>query len=223
MGSPGESARVRRGAGKILDLDWGSEERPAAGAGDFPLKLTQERILAESHRVQRAEDIDSVPLVIPSTAAIGTQTLRAPGERSPSSLAGTVNPAAYAPPLNLDRAGQARDCIAPEVGERPGTNIRALEARPAAASRGAVRALRAALVILMLALGVETGYGYLAMRKNSIPASQLPGAAEAARVRSGVNTAWSVTVPMVESGARRAKQLASEAHAKFEEWRARRQ
>lgn len=175
------------------DLD-GSLDRTDQ-LGDVPLRLTEARIRAETDRIGNVEPIERTPKGTSAAA-------RAEPPMSPR----TSEPAAGSRPESPARRGAGAGDVALKTANQPSRSgsILALDTAqlcepqsPAVTvrtspvdRRSAVRTpvkeqkrarrshvLWGVVVALVIALAAESGYAYLAIRRNSVNIAQLPGAA----------------------------------------------
>jgi hypothetical protein len=116
----GPSARYSYGR---LGLDWDDREERDPTAAGLPLKLTEERIRAESQRVGNLEDIGDVPLVA-AKPAVAPAAQPDPGPPASASAAGGVlpaeprlrAPAVGAPPVEAQPESQSGAQPRPQSG-----------------------------------------------------------------------------------------------------------
>ena len=188
----------------------------------MPLKLTEERIRAESQRHQRAGDLDSVLLH-------GRAAWQDEGELAPRKLPGTVAPPATA----QSKGAQIPAPLNDPAQSKPDPDAQATRVRP----RRALRTLRWAVVIaLIFAFAGAAADRYLILRSNA----QLPGAgavrllqAEAVRAREELQelkrSELSTEVialghkarPALAEASHRAQQLLDKILDRYQQWRAR--
>ena len=187
-----ESDRFTRRTTTDWDADLDDALERTNQLGDVPLRLTEERIRAETERAGNLEPIEGAPKATPAVAAaeppipprtsepasaswpepaagpatgVGEVTLRA--KSSPygsilglgsTQLRKPQSPAASTPPNRVEQRSEVRTGVNESKSPRRS------------------RALSGVVVALAVALAVESGYTYLAIRRNSVNVSQLPGA-----------------------------------------------
>jgi len=186
-----------RFTGKPLsDWDADLDDRPdrATQLDDVPLRLTEERIRAETERIGNAEPIEEVPKATSAVAAAERPVPPRTSEPAPDlrpepatvpdtgpgevTLRTADQPDRSGSILGLDRQlrkPQPRAAAAPPnpVERRSGVGPEIKEKKNTRRSR----ALWSVVVALAIVLTAESGYAYLAIRRNSVNLDQLPGAA----------------------------------------------
>jgi hypothetical protein len=190
-----ESGRFTKETPKDWDADLDHRLDRAGQLDDVPLRLTEERIRAETERIGNVEPVETAPK---ATSAVAVPELPIPPLTSKSAPASRPKPASG--PATL--AGEFTLTTANQPGRygsilgSDSTQLRKPESPAAAASpnrverRSGVRAevkalknprpsrvLSGVVAALVIALAAESGYAYLAIRRNSVNVSQLPGAA----------------------------------------------
>jgi hypothetical protein len=222
-----ETSPSRTHAAWESDLDERRELRDS-DVDNLPLKLTQERIRAESERIGDTE-LNRAPLpssrVAPSSPS-EPAPLREPA--APQSATPQTAAAASPKPVQASRPGSILGLEAPLVrtpqpaaatpAVSPAVQRTTLQGRrPSRTSR----ALRGAVVILVLALTAETVYGYLAIRRDSVNVFALPGAATVRTLDADTAGARSKTSAAIETAYSGARRLAGEARDHYHRWRSR--
>lgn len=198
---------------------------------DVPLQLTQERIRAESERVGSTE-LDRSPSASPRATVVPP-----PAQRDPEPLLEKVRPDPVARqaagavsdrPVQTSRPGSILGLDAPLIrAPQPASAWAAasptVERAPAQVRRPSrtSRALWGAVVVLVLALTAETLYGYLAIRRDSVNLSALPGAATVRMLDAETAGARSKTVAAAGTVYNGARWVAGEARDRYQKWRSR--
>ncbi len=207
---------------------------------DLPLQLTEERIRAESERVGNPAPMDDVPLVNSGVAAhrpAPVSEAESAADVGPAKVGPrtSVQPTSYGSILGLNHAQLLKPQTSAVSAPATVREHRAESARRQSARRS--QAALVAIVALAIALTAETAYGYLAIRRNSVNVSELPGAytaravaaetgnvrlkLEQSRLSRDLSALGQKAGPAMSTADQRVRQLAGEVRNRYERWRGR--
>lgn len=219
--------RERRGynsrSDRLLTLNLEDRLERQEEREDVPLKLTEERIRSEWEHGVNAHHRDTAPLLIepPVAPQYDAESLMSADLSRGNSPAASAPPAPSPRPYPRNRPAQTGSVL--RLDETPA----APAARPSGSwklvrkSRSSRRGPWTAVLVLSLALGSVIAYGYLALQRNSVIVSELPGAATVRVLRVEAADAEEQARPAVVAAAQRVEQAAGYLRDRYEGWRAR--
>ena len=201
------SSRLTRKTPKDWDADLDDPLNRAGQLDDVPLRLTEERIRAETERIGNVEPTERDPKATSAVAAAEPPVSPRTSEPAPVSRPElSAGPVADAGEVTLqmakqpDRCGSIRglDASLRQPQSSAGASPNRVEQRSSVGTeikerKNARRSgvLWGAVIALVVALVAESGYAYLAIRRNSVNLDQLPGAAVLRTVSAEMESARS--------------------------------
>lgn len=187
-------------------------DHSAKDISDIPLKITDERYRLECDRLREDEAWHDIAAIRRRAWSVRATAVEEPEVPEVNDNAGQIGDAQLdLGSVSNELTQQHRQQAASELFGSLGY------AKPSPPRRAG--APWKVVLLLVMALAGFTGYGYLAMRENGVPARQLPGVQTAIVLHHRLDTAQSRASADLEAARQRSDQLIAAGRERWARWR----